>query len=624
MAGIRVLNSLSKTKEEFIPITPGLVKWYTCGPTVYDEAHIGHGRNYVSIDILRRVLEDYFNLQTTFVMNITDVDDKIILRGNLLFLKQLLQCEAAAAVASESFFLEAKSIADDEKNEKNMARLLNAQQMLLKGFEAKGISKDKYPNSADYDAVSRRFEREFLEDMDRLNVKRPHALTRVTEYVEEIVSYIQKIVGHGYAYESAGSVYFDVKAFQARHTYAKLQPNAVGNAELFQEGEGSLSVELTSQKRSNMDFALWKASKAGEPAWNSPWGAGRPGWHIECSAMASDILGDKIDLHSGGIDLLFPHHDNEIAQAEAHGDCDEWVNYWMHVGHLHIQGLKMSRSKKNFFSIRSILERFTANQIRMFCALHKYEAPVDYSENAMERCVSIEKIFSEYFSNTKIYLRSVLKENGAVLKHEKYVAADFNMQKTLSAAQIAIDHAFRDNFNIPLAMENLQDLVRASNAYVSTGVSKPNLVLGVAQFVARMMSLFGFTDNLDATASLRLAASQATDSNVSKEVIVGPYLDALAQFRGQVRSLAREKQLPTAFLELCDDLRDNVLLDIGVRLEDAQGVLAWKLGDPKEFRAERQRTLDAAEAKRKAKEEAKLKAAEKEQAKREKAAKPSS
>lgn len=200
------------------------------------------------------------------------------------------------------------------------------------------------------------WEGEFFKDMDRLGVRRPDVLTRVSEYVPEIVDFVKKIISNGYAYEAEGSVYFDTAAFDGKdgHHYAKLAPWSKGDAALMEESEGSLGIKL-SGKKSSMDFALWKASKSGEPAWDSPWGPGRPGWHIECSVMASEVLGSRMDIHSGGIDLAFPHHDNELAQSEAYHQCDQWVNYFTHCGHLHVEGQKMSKSLKNFISVQVCL-----------------------------------------------------------------------------------------------------------------------------------------------------------------------------------------------------------------------------------------------------------------------------
>lgn len=599
---------------------------------MYDEAHIGHARNYVCVDLARRVIEDVFQMRTRFVMNITDVDDKIILRGNLLFARQLLQSAAASSTAPSVIeaVARARAIIDEPKNEKVMDKLIEAQRLMLDAFAFAKVDPSLYPQAADFDAISRRFEREFLEDMDKLNVRRPWALTRVTEFIPEIVSYVERIIAQGFAYESKGSVYFDVKAFQAKHTYAKLQPNAIGDEELFAEGEGALSMELVSQKKSPMDFALWKASKKGEPAWASPWGEGRPGWHIECSAMASRILGEHIDIHSGGIDLLFPHHDNEIAQAEAHGDCDSWVNYWLHVGHLHIEGFKMSRSKKNFFSIREILQRHTPNQIRMFCCLSRFEAPVDYSDAAMANASDRERIFTEFFANVKVALRNaakLIKEGSYV--NEKYTEEDHTLHNLLATKQKQVLEAFRDNLCFPVAMDALQDLVRATNGYMARGPQsfKANLLVASASYVAHIFHVLGFTDNLDVeseikfpTTSTHYADASAESGTVDREAVLAPLLDVLSAFRERVRSAAKEKKDVKEMLALCDDIRDNVLPELGIRLEDAQGSSsAWKLVDPAILKAERQKALEEAAAKQRAKEEAKAREIEKLREKMEKA-----
>lgn len=212
-----------------------------------------------------------------------------------------------------------------------------------------------------FSEISRYYETSFLDDMKRLNVALPDVITRVSEYTDEIVEFIEKIIKNGYAYEADGSVYFDVMKYDKdpNHSYAKLEPTSVEKEELLAEGEGVLTdnKEALANKKDKKDFALWKKSKPGEPAWKSPWGDGRPGWHIECSAMAAAIFEKyPLDIHSGGIDLRFPHHDNEIAQSEAYYCCDNWINNFWHCGHLHIDGKKMSKSLKNFITIRHILD----------------------------------------------------------------------------------------------------------------------------------------------------------------------------------------------------------------------------------------------------------------------------
>uniref|UniRef100_A0A0N5AZC4 cysteine--tRNA ligase n=1 Tax=Syphacia muris TaxID=451379 RepID=A0A0N5AZC4_9BILA len=438
-----IYNSFTRKKEKFVPKVGKQVNWYICGPTVYDSAHMGHARAYLSFDILRRVLSDYFGYDVKFVMNITDIDDKIIKRARQNYLweeykkKEDYKNEKAkflkdVLAAVEHFKIKLDGEADPDKEKMLFGILVKVNSALekvephlvdesknscAKSSEATftalqellDVSKDvlsewldlQYGSTVNqlsvFEKLAKKYESEFMSDMQKLNVLPPDVLVRVSEYIPEIIQYVQKIVDNGYGYVAKdGSVYFDSIAFEnsPKHSYAKLVPEAFGNAEELmknmRESEGELSMGNLQDKRNPTDFALWKASKDGEPYWNSPWGKGRPGWHIECSAMSSAICGPSLDIHAGGFDLKFPHHDNEIAQAnlmlsfsvfqqvEAHYDCSNWVNYFLHCGTLRIAGLKMSKSLKNFVTIQEALKKYTARQLRILFLMHNWSDVLDY------------------------------------------------------------------------------------------------------------------------------------------------------------------------------------------------------------------------------------------------------
>ncbi|VDM05017.1 unnamed protein product, partial [Schistocephalus solidus] len=386
--------SLFIFQDEFIPINGTNVTWYCCGPTVYDSAHMGHARSYISFDILRRVISDYFGFKINYVMNITDIDDKIIKKARQNYLVG-------------KYFKEASSITKVKEDIRNSIKLLETKSKTHPEPDQRAYLKSAQDALADYldsqygstisdhkifEKLPRKIEEEFLSDMRALNVLEPTKLTRVSEYIEPIIRFIQKIIDNKFAYVvESGSVYFDTKRFADTegHFYAKLMPSAYGDADKLASGEGDLS--MGSEKRTFSDFALWKASKPGEPAWPSPWGKGRPGWHIECSAMASDTLGDTIDIHTGGVDLKFPHHDNELAQSEAYFGHSHWVNYFLHAGHLTISGCKMSKSLKNFVTIRKALEKHSSRQLRFAFLLHSWRDTLDYSADTMSQALAFDK-----------------------------------------------------------------------------------------------------------------------------------------------------------------------------------------------------------------------------------------
>lgn len=377
-------------------------------------------------------MTDYFGYNVLYVMNITDIDDKIIKRArqNHLFLEyfngnpslermlddyaevlKLFQDKLGTNTDPDKKIMLEGMISRMEAGLKQLTEVVQtANEARLPEVQREFLQTIKDPLSdwldihngatvtenSIFESLPRFWENEFHRDMELLNVRVPDVLTRVSEYVPQIVTFIEKIIDNGLAYAANGSVYFDVAAFDKGHHYAKLVPEAFGDMKSLNEGEGDLCVseDRLSEKRSPNDFALWKSSKSGEPWWNSPWGKGRPGWHIECSAMASDICGPKLDIHTGGVDLKFPHHDNELAQSEAHFNSQEWIKYFLHTGHLTIAGCKMSKSLKNFITIRDALAKHTASQLRLAFLLHSWKDTLDYSDNTMEMATQFEKFLN--------------------------------------------------------------------------------------------------------------------------------------------------------------------------------------------------------------------------------------
>lgn len=321
---LKIYNSLTRQKEEFKPITEGKVGMYVCGVTIYDLCHIGHGRTFVSFDVISRYLR-FLGYDLTFVRNITDIDDKIIKR------------------AAE--------------------------------------------NGETCDALTERLIADMHADFDALNMKRPDVEPRATEYIKEIVALVERLIERGFAYvASNGDVMFEVKKYDE---YGRLSRQ---DLEQLQAGS-RVTLEEASVKRSGMDFVLWKMSKPGEPTWESPWGPGRPGWHIECSAMNSSILGDHFDIHGGGSDSMFPHHENEIAQSCCAHDTP-YVNTWMHSGMVMVDREKMSKSLGNFFTIRDVLAHYDSETVRYLMSGH-YRSQLNYSEENLNQArASLERLYT--------------------------------------------------------------------------------------------------------------------------------------------------------------------------------------------------------------------------------------
>ena len=380
---MKIFNSMSRQKEEFVPIQPGKVSIYACGPTVYNFIHVGNARPIILFDVLRRYFE-YRGYDVTFVQNFTDVDDKIIKRAN-----------------------------------------------------EEGITSQE---------VAEKYIQEYFTDAQGLGVRPATIHPKATENMQQIIDMVQTLIDKGYAYPvENGDVYYRTLKFKG---YGKLSHQPI------EDLQSGARIAVEDVKENPLDFALWKAAKPGEPAWDSPWGPGRPGWHIECSAMSNRYLGKTIDIHCGGEDLQFPHHENEIAQSEAANGC-EFVHYWMHNGFLNIDNRKMSKSLGNFFTVREAAEAYGYETIRLFMLSAHYRSPLNYSADILHQAQnSLDRLYS-----AEDHLK-YLAANGA--EGDKN-AAEAALADTFDSYRQRFDEAMDDDFNTANAISVLFELVRAIN-----------------------------------------------------------------------------------------------------------------------------------------------------------------
>ena len=483
----------------------------------------------------------------------------------------------------------------------------DAQDLLLPYLDAQEGSSIDADDHGIFTKLTRKYEDRFMRDMDDLNVLRPDELTRVTEYGQEIADFVKKIVENKFGYVSAdGSVYFDINAFEeAGFPYARLEPWSRSDNKLLAEGEGAL-INKATEKRSQSDFALWKSSKPGELSWSSPWGRGRPGWHIECSAMASARLGKQMDIHSGGIDLAFPHHDNELAQSEAywHSHDDQWVNYFLHMGHLSIQGSKMSKSLKNFTTIREALERreWTPRSLRIVFLLGGWKDGVEITDDLVSAGNSWEDKLNNFFIRVKD--PAGLQGNTS--------NADSTLADALEAAKTAANEQLSDSFNTPGLMGTISELITKYNS-ADKSTLNPKDVEAMARWVTFMVNMLGLNGDTPVDTqeigwsgidvpeeakpflyplstmrdSLRQAARAKTlnAEEISKIVERGavsgtatdatqPYATVVSDFRNKLSSMNESMDIGKEVLALCDRVRDVDLFDLGVYLEDRENLPA--------------------------------------------------
>ena len=461
---MKIFNTLTRRKDEFVPIEEGKVRMYVCGPTVYNYIHIGNARPMIVFDTVRRYFE-YKGYDVNYVSNFTDVDDKIIKKAN--------------------------------------------------------------EEGVDASVISERFIKEAQKDMADMNVKEATHHPKATEEIDGMIDMIQTLINKGHAYAVDGTVYFKTRSFK---DYGKLSKK---NIDDLRSGNRDLLVSGVDEKEDPLDFVLWKPKKEGEPSWPSPWGDGRPGWHLECSVMSKKYIGDVIDIHAGGEDLVFPHHENEIAQSEA-ANGTEFARYWMHNGFLKINNEKMSKSLGNFFTVREIAEKYPLQVIRFFMLSAHYRSPLNFSADLVEASKNgLERILTAVDR-----LKSISGTEGEV---DKAVADE--MDAFVKKYEAAMD----DDLNTADAISVIFELVKYANVNVTEESTKATVEL-VLNTVTKLCDILGIITE-------------------KKKEILDSDIEALIEERQAAR---KAKNFARA-----DEIRDQ-LSNMGIILEDTREGVKWK------------------------------------------------
>ena len=467
---MKIFNTLSRRKEEFVPLTPGEVKMYVCGPTVYNLPHIGNARPMIMFDTVRRYFE-YKGYKVSFVSNFTDVDDKIIKKAN--------------------------------------------------------------EEGVDASVISERYIKECKKDMKAMNIEPATVHPQATQEIQGMIDMIQTLIDKGHAYAAEdGTVYFKTGSFEE---YGKLSHK---NLDELQSGFREIKVTGEEGKEDPNDFVLWKPKKEGEPYWESPWCQGRPGWHIECSVMAKRYLGDSIDIHAGGEDLIFPHHENEIAQSEC-ANGKPFAAYWMHNGFLNIDNKKMSKSLGNFFTIRDIAEKYDLQVLRFFMLSAHYRSPLNFSAELMEASKNgLERILT---------CMDKLKELEAKAEGGQLTAEEAQRMAQADKLREKFEAAMEDDFNTADAVSAVFELVKLANSTADNS-STEEYVAGLRALIARLCSVLGII----------------TERRIE---VLDEEVEAMIAARQQAR---KEKNFA-----LADEIRGK-LLDMGIVLEDTREGVKWK------------------------------------------------
>lgn len=466
---MRIFNTLTRSKEEFVPLNPSKIKMYVCGPTVYNFFHVGNARTFIIFDTVRRYFE-YKNYDVNFVSNFTDVDDKIIKKAN-----------------------------------------------------EEGVTAEE---------ISKRYIEECKKDMEGMNIQPATKNPLATEEIGGMISMIETLIEKGYAYEKNGTVYYRTRKFAE---YGKLSHK---NLDDLQSGGRALLVSGEDEKEDSLDFVLWKPKKEGEPAWKSPWGEGRPGWHIECSEMSKKYLGEQIDIHAGGEDLIFPHHENEIAQSEA-ANGKEFAKYWMHNGFLNIDNRKMSKSLGNFFTVREISEKYDLQVLRFFMLSAHYRSPLNFSAELMEAAKNGLERITTAAENLKFLINNARTEDMSEDERKKLAGSIAYVEN--------FEKAMDDDFNTADAISAVFELVKYMNT-TTDGASSKEYLQNLFDCLIRLTDVLGII--------------------VDKEdEILASDIEALIEERQAAR---KAKNFARA-----DEIRDELLAK-GIILKDTREGVQWK------------------------------------------------
>ncbi|MDD5635262.1 MAG: cysteine--tRNA ligase [Atribacterota bacterium] len=473
---LKIYNTLSGTKEEFIPLRKGHVGIYVCGPTVYDFFHIGNARPFLIFEVLRRYLK-FKKYNVKYVSNFTDIDDKVIKKANELGMK--------------------------------------------------------------FSEVAEKYIQEYFQDADCLNIGRADIYPRATEHISDIIDFVKKLEEKGFAYSVDGDVFFDVNRFEE---YGKLSKQ---NLEEIRAGE---RIQVDDRKRNPYDFVLWKKAKENEPSWDSPWGKGRPGWHIECSVMSTKYLGESFDIHAGGADLIFPHHENEIAQSEALSG-KIFAKYWLHNGYLKIDNKKMSKSLGNILKIRELCEKYDGSVIRHFLLSAHYRSPLNFSEEQVEQSKNSMDTLINIIYNLEFF-----KKQGRLTKEMRPEDKELLDKKVEMVSKFV--EAMDDDLNTPVALSTLFLLAKSVNIYLNDNELKNEEI---------MNEILGFYKKYGSDIlGLKFSSKKETNTILEDKEVDKMISD---------RELARKNKE----WQKADKIREQ-LKSMGIILEDTAEGIRWKKG----------------------------------------------